>query len=115
MHDFRRFVLYFKHVMKTSSRSFLFSCFFRLGDSLLLSIKRTFPRFGGGLFLMDSRHVTVKLTLAQVLLIARALKSQGENELAERFESLYQRTQTRYEDDEAWLKKVREIFEHWSP
>ena len=82
---------------------------------MLLSIKRTFPRFGGGLFLMDSRHVTVKLTLAQVLLIARALKSQGENELAERFESLYQRTQTRYEDDEAWLKKVREIFEHWSP
>lgn len=69
---------------------------------------------------MDSRNVTVKLTLAQVLLIARALKSQGENELAERFKSLYQRTLDRYEsecgyeyDSDPNEKTVMEFFRHW--
>ena len=57
------------------------------------------------------RHVTVKLTLAQVLLIARALKSQGENELAERFESLYQRTRGRYDEENG--KTVKEFFKRW--
>lgn len=60
---------------------------------------------------MDSRNVTVKLTLAQVLLIARALKSQGENELAERFKSLYQRTLDRYESEDT--KLVMEFFRRW--
>ena len=48
---------------------------------------------------MDSRPITIRLTLPQVLLIARALKSQGENELAERFESLHHRMACRSESE----------------
>lgn len=62
---------------------------------------------------MDSRPITIRLTLSQVLLIARALKSQGENELAERFESLYQRMASRSDSNESEFERVMEFFRRW--